>query len=134
MELCSILHKIINSIIYLTYRHPIVITGWVIVRYGRLLHRNWGDDINVYLIERMTGKRVVVQNCSVYHRLFYRGPVYSCIGSVLDWYEASSKIVWGSGLINSEGCIPPPQNLFCKRSRNKKKAIGVGNSLSRTIW
>ena len=117
MKFRSILHKTINSIIYLTYRHPIVITAWVMIRYGNVIHRNWGDDINIYLIERMTGRRVVVKNNSVFHHLFYRGPVYSCIGSVIGWYETPRTIVWGSGLISNQGDIAPPKkNMFSTRS------------------
>lgn len=94
-----IFHKTINSLIYLTYRNPIVVSAWVIVRYGRVVHRNWGDDINVYLLERMTGRRVVIKNQSAFHNRFYRGPIYSCIGSIIGWYETPQTIVWGSGII-----------------------------------
>lgn len=60
----------------------------------------------------MTGKRVIVRNNSVYHHLFYRGPVYSCIGSILGWYETPQTIVWGSGLISNEGCIETKPQKF----------------------
>lgn len=58
-----------------------------------------GDDINVYLLERMTGRRVVVKNQSAFHNRFYRGPIYSCIGSIIGWYETPQTTVWGSGII-----------------------------------
>lgn len=128
MKFSSILHKTINSVIYLTYRRPIVITAWVIIRYGQVVHRNWGDDINIYLIERMTGKRVVVKNNSVYHHLFYRGPIYSCIGSIIGWYETPQTIVWGSGLISNEGRmeIPPKKICSVRGPETRKRLLEMG--------
>ena len=123
MRISSILHKTINSVVYLTYRRPIVITAWVTIRYGRVIHRNWGDDINIYLIERMTGKRVIVKNNSVYHHLFYRGPVYSCIGSVIGWYESPRTITWGSGLISDQGDIAPPKKICSVRGPETRKRL-----------
>lgn len=128
MKFISILHKAINSIIYLTYRNPIVITAWVIIRYGQVVPRNWGDDINIYLIERMTGKRVVVKNNSVYHHLFFRGPVYSCIGSVIGWYETPQTIVWGSGLISNKGLIETKPKQICsvRGPETRKRLLELG--------
>lgn len=128
MKISSILHKTINSVIYLTYRRPIVITAWVIIRYGRVVHRNWGDDINIYLLERMTGKRVVVKNNSTYHHLFYRGPVYSCIGSVIGWYESPRTITWGSGLISDQGDIKTPPSKICsvRGPETRKRLLELG--------
>lgn len=124
----QIFHKIINSIIYLTFRNPIVITAWVDVRYGRVVHRNWGDDINVSLLQRMTGRRVIVKNQSIFHNRFYRGPVYSCIGSVMGFYETTQTIVWGSGMISDDSTLHIlPRKIISVRGREtRQKLIRLG--------
>ena len=58
------------------------------------LHNNWGDQLNKYLIEKITGKKVVKNN-------FKHFPHILAIGSVLS--SASEKsISWGSGFISSD--------------------------------
>lgn len=123
-----IFHKKINSLIYLTYRNPIVVSAWVIVRYGRVVHHNWGDDINVYLLERITGRRVVVKNQSAFHNRFYRGPVYCCIGSIIGWYETPQTIVWGSGMIaeNVIVDISPKRVCSVRGELTRKRLIEQG--------
>ncbi|MEN6689904.1 polysaccharide pyruvyl transferase family protein [Enterobacter hormaechei] len=57
-------------------------------------HNNWGDQLNKYLIEKITKKTVVKNN-------FKQSPHILAIGSVLS--SASSKsIIWGSGFISKD--------------------------------
>ncbi|EGZ6645543.1 hypothetical protein GOP18_07000, partial [Escherichia coli] len=57
-------------------------------------HNNWGDQLNKYLIEKITNKKVVKNN-------FKKLPHILAIGSVLS--SASNKsIVWGSGFISKD--------------------------------
>lgn len=57
-------------------------------------HNNWGDQLNKYLIEKITKKKVVKNN-------FKKLPHILAIGSVLS--SASTKsIVWGSGFISKD--------------------------------
>jgi pyruvyltransferase len=76
----------------------------------------------------MTGKRVVVKNNSVYHHLFYLGPIYSCIGSIIGWYETPQTIVWGSGLISNEGRmeIPPKKICSVRGPETRKRLLEMG--------
>lgn len=100
-RITSAYHKFINSVSYLFYRDPIVITAWVNIRYGRIVPHNWGDDINIYLLELITGRKIIVKNQSLYHSRYYNGPVYNCIGSTIGWYETCKTIIWGSGIIKN---------------------------------
>lgn len=57
---------------------------------------NWGDDVNKYLIERISGKKVVLYRCAWIHHTNY-----ICIGSTLQWLGNRDAVVWGAGLRES---------------------------------
>ena len=48
--------KAINSIIYVFTRRIMYVKAWVDVRFGKVIPNNWGDDINVYLIEMISNR------------------------------------------------------------------------------
>ena len=62
----------------------------------RVVHRNFGDDLNYYILKELTGKRIFNYSQIWNVRRF---PKYMCIGSILNLYFMSQKnnIVWGSG-------------------------------------
>lgn len=57
---------------------------------------NWGDDVNKYLIECISGKKVVLYRCAWLHHINY-----ICIGSTLQWLGNRNAVVWGAGLRES---------------------------------
>ncbi len=128
LRIVRMYHKLINSFIYFWYKDPIVITAWVNVQYGRVQPRNWGDDINVFLIEQMTGKRVVIKNQSIYHNCYYKGVVYSCIGSVIGLYDANNMIVWGSGMIKKVRDLKchPVQVCSVRGEKTREELMNLG--------
>lgn len=100
----KLLQYLINSICYLKYRNPIVVNAWVQVKYGKVVHRNWGDELNIYLLELLTGKKVLVANRSLLHILF-PSKNYICIGSILGWYENKESEIWGAGALTKNAVI-----------------------------
>ena len=123
-RIINIYHKLLNSLIYLWRRDPIVITAWVEVKYGHIVPRNWGDDINVFLIELMTGKRVVIRNQSIYHNRCYKGPIYSCIGSIIGWYDTPNTIIWGSGVIKQDTPLKQiPKQIYSVRGEKSREYL-----------
>lgn len=93
--------KVINSLIYVFTPRILYIKAWVNIRFGKVLHNNWGDDINIYLLEMISNRKVGVCNCSLIHKLFSPSH-YICIGSILGWYEDEKSEIWGSGFISSD--------------------------------
>lgn len=57
---------------------------------------NWGDDINISMLEEISNLKVLIMNRS---RLFSRLPVktYCCIGSILGECHGKKLEIWGSG-------------------------------------
>lgn len=76
---------------------------------------NWGDDVNKYLVERLSGKKVIPYQCAQRKHTHY-----VCIGSVLQWHSDEEAIVWGAGLRE-------PHSV-----RSCKKILAVRGPLTRT--
>ena len=58
-----------------------------------LIKYNFGDDLNVYLFEELTGKKILK-----YDEFFH----YNCenflgIGSIIEWCSTPHSVIWGSG-------------------------------------
>jgi len=65
----------------------------------KMRKNNWGDDINKYFFEWITGKKFVF---IPYERTFIRKKVsrYSMIGSIAGMYGCDNLIIYGSGVID----------------------------------
>lgn len=89
-----------NNFYYLS--HPfdeyININTWAHIKHGVLQHDNFGDELNVYLIEGLTGKKVKLYN-SHFH---LPQKNYLVIGSLIERYSNKLTIIWGSGVIIGE--------------------------------
>ena len=113
-----LIEEICSLIILLKYK----ITGvkYVRVKYFKAV-KNWGDILNVYLIENVSGMKVL------HHPLGYK-PHLLGIGSVIA--SANSKsIIWGSGLMyetQSPKSVPLEiHSVRGPKTRNKLEALGI---------
>jgi|TARA_B110000238_G_C16121059_1_gene437141 pyruvyltransferase len=75
--------------------------------------KNFGDDLSRILCEDISGRMVI--NSRITPNLFSR-TVYSGIGSVLQWPQASPMEIWGSGFIYGHAeLLYRPQKVHCVR-------------------
>ena len=73
---------------------------------------NWGDALNLVLVEHISGRRVVAVQ-DVYN--FRKRPVYSVIGSILGNTSLPVE-VWGSGFIASDRTFQTaPRRIYAVR-------------------
>lgn len=79
----------------------LVICAWVKFRKGKLRPQNWGDDINVPLLEKATGRHVFVYPNTYVARFFALRNIVA-IGSILCNIPNRNSIVWGSGIGNDK--------------------------------
>lgn len=82
----------------------IVIDGWLVRFCDKKLTKqkgvgNWGNDINIWLLEMMTGKKVIPAK-----KLFFpeKRKKYCVIGTVIPGAVNSKTTIWGSGYGMSE--------------------------------
>lgn len=114
---------LMNSLFYLRFRSPLVISGYVDIRHGHVVNRNWGDDINVYLLELISGRKVVMKNQSLFHKM-KNTTSYLCIGSTVGFMVDESITVWGAGAMYPYRSLPaPPRNICSVRGPLTRKVF-----------
>lgn len=106
-----------NTIYYYThpFRKYIIINSWAHAKMGKLQHDNFGDELNVYLIEELTGKKV-----KLYNDYFHLPQTnYLVIGSLVERFCDSKTIIWGSGAIigNNEELKNIPHKVTAVRGK-----------------
>lgn len=65
----------------------------VIWKRNNIIPYNYGDDINVFILESLTKKRILKHN-AYYH---LKKINYLCIGSIIESHCNKDSIIWGSG-------------------------------------
>lgn len=83
-------------------RNFIIVKGWIMQNCSKIDNRNLGDDLNYYLLQSLTGKRVIS-----YDSFFHGNRInYSVIGSVIELCN-NKTIIWGSGAFQKENSSLP---------------------------
>ena len=105
------------------FRRAIVLNGYVDDHTWRgIRHRNWGDDLNYYLLRKLTGRPVILyHNFKLAKWLHLKN--YLCIGTLLDAVNYSNKqtVVWGSGVSGQERTFVHPRNILSVRGAKTKE-------------
>lgn len=99
---------------------PIIVNACLFYSWGRTVHRNWGDDINCFLLKALTGKRIsYLYVSSLANRL--RKDNFLVIGSTITMLTNEHTIIWGAGVIDPNRSLPA----------KPKKVLAVRGPLSR---
>lgn len=93
----------------------IYVNCWVDMKAHRPVHRNWGDELNIYLLEALTTKHIIPLS-SVYCKAHHN---YTVIGSVVDTLANSSTTIWGGGAMYGGNYIMKykPERVTAVRGR-----------------
>lgn len=96
--------RLINSIAYFfqSHKHVLYICSWVNLRNGRIIKRNFGDELNLYLLNEISN-----YNIRFYNRFFHiPRKNYLVIGSLIEDFSNKNSVIWGSGaLYGTHGSI-----------------------------
>lgn len=86
----------------------IILNSWNRLRCGKILHRNFGDELNYYLLKELTGKPI--SNYVDLPRWATAGKTnYLFIGSLVEDFATENTVIWGSGAI-----VGAPKSLLHK--------------------
>ena len=81
---------------------------------------NWGDKVNPYLVEKLTGTKVISSN-SIYN--FLAKPELLGIGSIIVG-DLSNYVIWGSGIISEKTeLLTKPKEILALRGHNTLRKI-----------
>lgn len=90
------IERLLNSIYIAIYGNDnsIILNSWINYKFGKLKPNNWGDDLNVFLVEALTKKKTIGRY-NIYWRKNHIN--YTVIGSVVDTLSNPNTIIWGGG-------------------------------------
>ncbi len=88
---------------------------------GNKCHFNWGDDLNVHLLELISGKKIIPYQCA-----FFKHKHYLCIGSILQWHTKPNSIIWGTGFREPSKVCKPFSILAVRGPLTRQCLIGQG--------
>ena len=83
------------------FLNPICINACLHYSYGKLLHRNWGDDINIYFLEKLW-KRPISYLYASPLSFRKRKTNYVVVGSTLTMLANENSVIWGAGIIDEK--------------------------------
>lgn len=97
---------LINSffLLFSNKKNIIVTNVSMIVVKDKVKHCNIGDDLNYYIIEELSKKKIFNYCDVIYPNK--QNPVYMCIGSIIDWMTTSNSIIGGSGVRDNNNPLP----------------------------
>lgn len=100
----------------------IVVDGWLLKFYvSKEKYMNWGDDLNVYLLELLTNKRIVPCEMLLFRKMHKK---YTVIGSIIPGFVNERTVVWGSGCMNFDQKIKHhPLRVLAVRGPKTRKFL-----------
>lgn len=107
------------------FRHALLINAWVDDRsWVGIHHRNWGDELNYYLLQQISGRPIVIYNGFWLARHLHFTN-YLCIGTLLDTknYSNSNTIVWGNGVSGQEEDFIHPKQICSVRGKETRQYL-----------
>lgn len=82
---------------------------------------NWGDDINLFFFERITGKRFIF---IPFEQTLLKVPRYSLIGSIIGYGNLKNVIIYGSGIKNPNvRLIGKPKKIYSVRGPKTREIL-----------
>ena len=114
--------KAINTLCETFTRH-IVVNACLFYDAGKVMPRNWGDDINYFLLKKIFKRNIV---CYDYSSISHRTDKdnYLAIGSTLTLLCNSKSIVWGAGVIDPVADLPEkPRKVLAVRGPLTRKYL-----------
>ena len=85
--------RIPETIRYMCCNKKILLNVWIELNKNKVLHRNFGDELNFYLIKKLSKKRIFNQSnilCKNHENIMI-------IGSIIEMNTNKNSIIWGSG-------------------------------------
>lgn len=101
-HLVVVFYKICNTVYFITqHKNNVIVTNdFVRHKMGKIIPRNFGDDLNFSLIKTLSQRNVINASYSYISRLYSLN--YVCIGSIVESKVNRKSVIWGSGVLAGE--------------------------------
>ncbi len=115
---------------YVLRKRIYCIQPWISMSWGKVEHNNWGDDINMFFLKKITNDAILPQkaialpkNDIIFH-IAKPYPPITCIGSIFHLIDEKETIVWGSGLLTANH-LPSvhPKKILAVRGPLTRKTL-----------
>ena len=93
----------------------ILLNAWVDIKYGKIKKRNFGDELNYYMLSELTGKQI-----ACYYNICHlkKQSDLMFIGSLVEDFTTPNSIIWGSGAISGDKPLRhTPQKVCAVRGK-----------------
>lgn len=99
---------------------------WSEIHIQKKAKENYGDLLGKYLVEKISGKKVIWLRANRFYLRNLWKPVYVTIGSVLE-HIGNHCIVWGSGISNFDAQIAKATFTAVRGPLSRKRIIELGH-------
>lgn len=89
----------IETICFLCSRDPVLLNGWFNYRFNILEHRNFGDELNIYILQELLPDKKLFNLIDTCRWGTQNATNYLVIGSLIEEFSTPNSIIWGAGVI-----------------------------------
>lgn len=121
------LYRIIRNDYIVLFKKGILISASVSFdKQGELIHSNWGDDLNLYLLKQISIYPVVFNKETLLAKYIKNN--YLVIGSTIGMESNKRTIIWGAGLLSDDyiNSIKINKVLAVRGPLTRAKLINIG--------
>ena len=96
-RMLTLIENILRDLYFVNlFNPPLVVSACVHLKKGRLLHHNFADDLNLYLLSALSKRKIVFYDYSLICKIFHKKRILA-IGSILNEWINDNCIIWGAG-------------------------------------
>ena len=102
----------------LLFRNTVLLNATIYFRYGKMVHYNWGDDMNYFFLKELLHLPTAVYGYSFLRKKcgLSRRDNYLVIGSTITMLTTPDTVVWGAGVVDEKEPLPAlPKKVLAVR-------------------
>lgn len=120
-NILSAIRKFPETIRFIRTKEKVLLNVWMQLSKGRVQHRNFGDELNFYIVKSLTNKSLFNLPCILYKTK----ENFLVIGSIIETHANKDSIIWGSGAMygNDRKLRETPKKVLAVRGPLTRKYL-----------
>ncbi len=106
-------------------KKPIKLFFWSSILFEKKPHENYGDLLSKYLVEKISGRKVMYYNAPKKRKAFFQQKHLLAIGSIMS-YATKKSMVWGSGIITKKDTFSGGTFYAVRGPRSRERVLELG--------